>query len=410
MKAKATEGLSKLRELNLPVSRAGSISEEQIGIWGKDQLSEELLVERLQDKESMIDGISDALMLLDAKSYRILDVNQAFLNSYRLSYEDVLGKKCHEITHHLDKPCSQVFGEISCPLEESASTGKLCHVEHIHKDRDGKTLYFEITSYPVKGSNGQVTRIIHLSRDVTDRKRSEEELKRSSEKIKLFAYSVAHDLKSPAVGIHGLTRRFHKEYSGILDTKGRDYCSKILKAAEQIGVLVDNINLFISAKEVRLTFEKIYLKEVLGIFRAEFSSQLNSRRITLSEPVNNPEIEADRISVMRMLRNLIDNALKYGGDTLSEIRIGHKESEGFHIISVADDGIGVGIEQSERIFDPFERNNLSKAVEGTGLGLAIVKELARQHKGEVWSEPGQRKGTIFYISISKNLSLREQVI
>jgi PAS domain S-box-containing protein len=407
MKPKQTENLSKLAELDPPVSMAGSISDEDIDIWAKDRLTEELLVERLQDKESIIDGISDALMLLDAKNYRILDVNQAFLKSYRLSYEDVLGKKCHEITHHIDKSCSQVFGEGSCPLEETASTGKLCHVEHIHKDRDGKTLYFEITAYPVKDASGQVTRIIHLSRDVTDRKHSEEEMKRSSEKIKFFAYSVAHDLKSPAIGIHGLTQRLHDHYAQNLDEKGKNYCSQILKASEQLMTLTENINAFISEKETSPIFENFRLKEIFGAAKEEFSAQLYSRNIRWSEPVHDPEIRADKLSLIRMLRNLVDNALKHGGNGLSEIRIGHEVSDKVHIISVTDDGVGVGHEGFEKIFDPFERRHVSKGIVGTGLGLAIVKEIANQHKGRVWSEPARRKGTTFFVTISTELATVE---
>jgi signal transduction histidine kinase len=252
-----------------------------------------------------------------------------------------------------------------------------------------------------------VTRIVHLSRDVTYRRLVEEALKRDSEKVKLFAYSVAHDLKSPAVGIHGLTQRLYKHYAKALDEKGKNYCSQILKASEQIVALVENINLFISAKETPLSIEQVKLEEILRALRDEFSAQLNSRCIRLLEPDNSPEIKADRLSVTRMLRNLIDNALKYGGDNLSEIRIAHEESEEFHIISVADDGIGVGKEESEKIFDPFQRNHLSRRIEGTGLGLAIVKEIAKQHGGKVWSEAGKGKGTIFYMAISKDLKLSE---
>ena len=63
----------------------------------------------------------------------------------------------------------------------------------------------------------------------------------------------------------------------------------------------------------------------------------------------------------------------------------------------------LGGEESEKIFDPFERNRLSKGIDGAGLGLAIVKEIAEQHRGRVWTEPGKEKGTTFYIAISKDL-------
>ena len=66
----------------------------------------DLLRRQLEQKDSIINAISDALMLLDVKTYEILDVNKAFLNAYNASREQVLGKTCHEITHHLPQPCN----------------------------------------------------------------------------------------------------------------------------------------------------------------------------------------------------------------------------------------------------------------------------------------------------------------
>jgi signal transduction histidine kinase len=242
-----------------------------------------------------------------------------------------------------------------------------------------------------------------IVRDITDYRRAENALKESSEKIKLFAYSVSHDLKNPAIGIYGLTSLLHKHYQHILDEKGKNYCAQILKAAEQIAVLVEQINLYITTKEAPLIIEAVNLKEVLQMVREEFSAQLNIRQIRLEGPEYSPEIKADRLSILRSLRNLVDNALKYGGDDLGEIRIGYKQTDEFHIFSVKDDGIGIEKEDCEKIFGIFERKKSSRRIEGTGLGLAIVKEISERHGGKVWVEPGPGKGATFNISISKYL-------
>ena len=196
---------------------------------------------QLRGKESIIDGISDALMLLDVGAYRILDVNEACLKAYKTTRERILGRTCHEVTHHLDRPCSQVFKDHTCPLEQCVLTGSLCMTGHTHKDREGNQLYFEITAYPLKDGEGKVDRIVHLSIDVTDRKRAEEALKEASEKIKLFAYSVAHDLKSPVIGLHGLTKRLHDKYKDVLDEKGKDLCQRILRASEQVAEFTNTL-------------------------------------------------------------------------------------------------------------------------------------------------------------------------
>jgi PAS domain S-box-containing protein len=244
-----------------------------------------------------------------------------------------------------------------------------------------------------------------LNQEIEVRRQAEEELKKSSERIKLFAYSVSHDLKSPAVGIYGLAKLLLKNYRNVLDEKGKDFCDRILKASEQIAALVENINVFISTKEAPLTIERINLKEILQMTKEEISTQLNIRQIRWSEPEYLPEIKADRLSILRILRNLVDNALKYGGEDLSKIKVGYEESDESHILSVEDDGVGIEMEDSEKIFGAFERKKTSRGIQGTGLGLAIVKEIAEQHSGKVWVKPGPEKGTAFYISISKDIQL-----
>ena len=158
------------------------------------------LWQQLSEKDSIINGISDPIMLLDTRTYQILEVNQAFLGSYGVSRDQVLGKTCHEITHHISEPCPEVLESDPCPLRESVRKGGPTHVEHVHKDHEGNNLYFEVTSYPLKNADGDVTRLIHVSRDVTDRRKAEEAIKEGAEKIKLFAYSIAHDL-SPSFAI-----------------------------------------------------------------------------------------------------------------------------------------------------------------------------------------------------------------
>lgn len=230
-----------------------------------------------------------------------------------------------------------------------------------------------------------------------------EELRRGTEKLKLFAYSVMHDLKSPAIGAYGLTQLLRKQYGDVLDEKARHYCDQIVRASEHVAGLVEKINVYIATKEMRLNVENINLAELLHIVREEFSARLNLHRIKLREPGDAFEIRADRLSLLRVFRNYIDNALKYGGEQLSEIRIGYERTEDFHIFSVSDDGAGIRKEHSEKIFDPFERNGSSRGIEGSGLGLAIVREIAAQHGGEVWMEPGAERGATFYFSIAANL-------
>jgi PAS domain S-box-containing protein len=267
----------------------------------------------------------------------------------------------------------------------------------------GKGAYLWVKASPLFDESGRMIGAIESIRDITERKDLEEAHRINAEKIKLFAYSISHDLKSPLIGIHGLTRLLYRRYRDYLDEKGKLYCDQILKATEQAVALVDEINIYIRTKEIPLHFEVFKPSETIKMVRDEFGALLSMRRIAWLEPDPIPEIKADRLSLLRVLRNLVDNALKYGGKRLTTIRIGYKETEDFHVFSVSDDGVGIRHEDSEKIFGLFQRNETSRGVEGTGLGLAIVKEIAEKHRGKVWAERGAVGGTVFRIFISRHL-------
>ena len=221
--------------------------------------------------------------------------------------------------------------------------------------------------------------------------------------IEFFAYSISHDLKGPAIAIHGISRLLNKKYGHVLNDKGRDYCEKIQRTSEQIVALVEKINTYVQAKVAPLNIEDLRIGEIFNELKEEFSSVLESRHINWAESIEDHSIKGDRLSITRVLRNLVDNALKYGGVNLSEIRMGCKEDEDFHILSVGDDGVGIKKDQCEKIFQLYHRDKTSMKTAGAGLGLAIVREVAERHGGKAWAEPGAKRGITFYVTISKNL-------
>jgi light-regulated signal transduction histidine kinase (bacteriophytochrome) len=243
----------------------------------------------------------------------------------------------------------------------------------------------------------------HLTCEIEERKRAEEALQENSQKLKLFAYSVVHDLKSPAIGIHGFTQRLYNQCHHMLDEKGKSYSNQILRLSEHVAALVEQVNVFIATKETPLAIEHIELKSILRTLRDEFSARLSIRQIEWLEPECTVVFGADRLSILRVFRNLVDNALKYGGDQLSKIWMGYEESEDFHIFEVGNDGAELKEMDSEKIFDPFQRHESSKGTEGSGLGLTIVKEIAERHGGTVWVTVGCRHEITFHLSISKTL-------
>jgi signal transduction histidine kinase len=240
-----------------------------------------------------------------------------------------------------------------------------------------------------------------------DMAKAEESLKNDFEELKLFAYSVAHDVKSPSIGIIGFANLLERHYKDVLDEKGRLYCSQILKSSEQLVSLIEKINLFIATKELPLAIEEVHIKEILGIIKDEFAERLVSQKVSWSEPEILPTIYVDRLSIIRLFRNLVDNALKYGGKNLSKIGIGYEEQEDFHVFSIKDNGVGIGADKVEGL---YQRGETSKGVPGTGLGLAIVQKITERHKGKMWIEAGKDGETVFHVALSKNLLLSPNVI
>ena len=127
------------------------------------------------------------------------------------------------------------------------------------------------------------------------------------------------------------------------------------------------------------------------------------RCIELLEPKGIVIVRADKIAMLRVFRNLIDNAVKYGGDGLTTIETGYEQAGDFHHFTVRDDGVGIQAGDGSDIFKVFQRQCASDVIEGTGLGLAIVKEIVELHKGHVRMERGTERGTVFHLFISRGL-------
>ena len=396
---------------------------------------EEAIRRQISFQQTLIDTIPSPIFYKDAED-RYLGCNSSFESYIGLCKADLIGKTVYEVA---PRDLADIYREADLTLfrEPGVQQYETCvqyadgnrhdvlFTKGAFTDLDGKVAGLvgvmlditkrkraerELSEYRdhledlVKERTAELARTNEqLTREVEERKRAEEALKGASEKFKIFAYSVAHDLKSPAIGIYGLTKRLSKHSRDVLDEKGRTYCDQILKVSEHIAALVEKINIYIATKEAAPLIETINVAEILLMLKDEFSAQLSLRRIDWVAPESEVKIEADRLSILRIFRNLIDNALKYGGETLTRISIGYEDSESLHIFSVNDNGKGLKEADFEKIFGLFQRNETSMGVEGAGLGLTIVKEIAEQHGGRVWVEPTGKKGITFCVSISKDL-------
>jgi PAS domain S-box-containing protein len=354
--------------------------------------------QQLAEKESIINGISDAIMLLDATTYRILDVNKAFLNLYRISSEQVLGKTCYEITHHRDKPCSQFLGLEPCPLEGSVSTGNVFDTEHVHKDREGNNLYFEITSYPLKDVQGKVTRIIHLSRDVTDRRRAEEALKEKVTRAEHLAalgqlvVEITHEIKNPLMMIGG----FAQQLLQPADEKTRaEKLTIITEQVERLEKLLAELREYYLPKAP--TFEAVNVKGVLEGIYSLVKDECAKKNIRTEAIIDENDliVSWDPSKLEQVFLNVIKNsieAMENGGNLSIRAKLSGDKVE----ITIDDDGCGIPKEHIDKILECF----FTTKSYGTGLGLCISKKFIDEHDGGSFSvESEEGKGTTVNINL-----------
>lgn len=160
----------------------GSLAEPEITLDNRTVSPPELFVQEEKEIDSLgrhsqlvFDSISDAVSIIDASTFKIVDANRAFLNQYHLQRNDVIGATCHLITHHQSTPCTPPLDP--CPLYETAKKGTSTTVEHVHLEWGGEKVYVEITAFPMFDDSGKVASVVHISRDITERKRAEEERK-----------------------------------------------------------------------------------------------------------------------------------------------------------------------------------------------------------------------------------------
>lgn len=148
----------------------------------KSEVACRLAQERLRDSRELIEtvfnSIADSISVIDTTNFEIVRVNRAFLDTVKMEEKDVIGKTCYEVTHRRSKPCEPP-NDI-CPLSETLRTGYHALAEHIHYDKDGRKIYVEVSTSTIRNEKGEIHQVVHIARDITERKRLDEELRRMS--------------------------------------------------------------------------------------------------------------------------------------------------------------------------------------------------------------------------------------
>jgi chemotaxis family two-component system sensor kinase Cph1 len=261
------------------------------------------------------------------------------------------------------------------------------------------------------------------NRDITDRKIAEEELRkyrehleelveqrtaeltkmadeltRSNEDLKEFAYVVSHDLKEPLQVIKGFLRLFEKRYKENLDEKADQLIKFTIDGAERMQELIKGLleysQVGTKGKEFKLTDSSLTLNNAVSNLKVSLEE---SAGVVTHDTL--PTIMADAMQLNSLFQNLIGNAIKFRGFEAPRIHISAERKGDEWLFSVCDNGIGINPEFADRIFDVFQRLHSSDEYPGTGIGLAICKKIVEHHGGRIWVESEPGKGATFYFTI-----------
>ena len=277
----------------------------------------------------------------------------------------------------------------------------------------GNVIATEQNIFLIRDDRGQPRMIGNIVTDITERKRSEEKqeeliarLEVQNAELERFAYTVSHDLKSPLITIKGFVGVLAED----LAKKGVDFAQndlgRISRAADTMSQLLDDLLELSRIGQLLNAPERFSMTELVSEVTGLLDSQLDARGIQVECVSEFPTVCGDRVRLLEVMQNLIDNASKYMGDEPQpRIEIGsYKSGEKETVCYVRDNGIGIESRYHERIFGLFDQ--LDPNVTGSGIGLALVKRIVELHGGRIWVESeGSGHGSTFCFTIPVEPSL-----
>lgn len=358
----------------------------------------------LQDSRRFIDRILDtvdeAFIVVD-KDYRIVLANSAYGKQVNMPIGDIIGRHCHEISHRSSLPC-QERGE-DCAVRNSFDKGQPHECVHKHYDKDGGTLYVNTKSYPLKDGTGEVTSVIEVINNITDKHLLEEQILRTQklEAVGLLAGGIAHDFNNLLLGIFGSVSMAKT----LSEKGGKTY--QMLEVAETALDEAKNLT-----KQL-LTFSKggEPVKNVFHIPRVVHNSAKFALSGSTVNYVFSPDgdlwpVEADEGQIKQALHNIILNAVEAmpGGGTLgiearnvnAEAEDGVPLSPGKYVcLVISDTGTGIPESYLSKIFDPY----FSTKQRGSGLGLTTSYSIMKKHGGAIEARSELGAGTTFSVYI-----------
>lgn len=368
---------------------------------------ERILREAKRQWEATFDAISDWVAIVD-RDQRIIRSNKAVSRFFGVTSAEAVGRRCYEFVHHMDAPIT------GCPARKAFQSGIREELEL--QAGDGRWLH--VTVDPIEDACECGRLLVHIVKDVTSRKKAEEESARleaqnrqlqKAESLRRMAGAVAHHFNNLLAAIMGNLELVLDEQSDNPEIRRNVLQSMRAshRAAEIIRLMLASLGQT-TGKRVRLDLAMV-VQDAVPLLEA-LTPQNVSLRISL--PSYSPIIQGDCTNIKQILTNLVANAIEAaedrGGEVAASVQV-VKASEvqglpffpigsaptknGCACLSVADNGCGMDESIREKIFDPF----FSTKLMGRGMGLAVVLGLVRAHGGAISVESSPGCGSTFRI-------------
>lgn len=256
---------------------------------------------------------------------------------------------------------------------------------------------FEMTHRGFQESNAQLHELNEtLERRVEERTR---ELQRSNEELEKFAYVASHDLQEPLRMVSSYTQLLARRYKDRLDEDAEEFIGYAVDGAQRMQTLINELLKYSRVGTQNRELAPTDCEEVLDAACANLKIAMEESGAELKRE-SLPMVMGDQTQLVQLFQNLLGNAIKFRREGVPpEIEVGARESEGWWVFSVSDNGIGIDEEYAERIFIIFQRLHDRAEYSGTGIGLALCKKIVERHGGTIRLESEPGKGSTFYFSL-----------